>query len=192
MRLTYGFGINDANYVVRPDVNGRQVTCPAYRAWRDMIKRCYSAKLHAMFPTYVDVNVCKEWKSFMAFRAWWIDHHVDGYQLDKDLIGDGKLYSPETCIYVPQWLNNFTIDSRASRGDFPIGVSYDKRSGKYVARCSNPFGKIERLGFFDCQDQAHMAWLSRKLEIAAELKPMMDEIDERIYQKVAEIIKNAK
>lgn len=36
----------------------------------------------------------------------------------------------------------------------------------------------------------HTAWLNRKLEIALELKPEMDEIDLRIYPNVIGIIKS--
>ena len=54
----------------------------------------------------------------------------------------------------------------------------------------------EKLCFLLTDEEKAVLDLKRRgfgnAEIAAELKPMMDEIDERIYQKVAEIIKNAK
>ncbi|MGL4756216.1 MAG: hypothetical protein ACRCXB_28015 [Aeromonadaceae bacterium] len=188
MKLVRGFGVNDADYIVCPTVNGKQVMCQAYMAWMNMLNRCYSEKLHASRPTYVGVTVCEEWKSFMAFRAWWLGNQVDGWELDKDLIGDGTVYSPESCIYVPGWLNTFTTDSGASRGDCPIGVRFHKQSGKYQARCSHPFGRHESIGLFSDKLVAGQAWMNRKLEIAEELKPKMDEIDARIYQRVVEII----
>lgn len=192
MRLVYGFGVNDADYVVKPMVNGKRVACPAYDAWKNMLARCYSKKCHSMWPTYIGVSVCEEWRSFMAFREWWLNNHIDGWQLDKDLLGDGRKYSPSTCMYVPSWINSFNNNCGSARGDLPIGVNYHKQSGKYQARCSHPFGKHEQLGLFDDKYEAGSAWLNRKLEIAAELKSMMDDIDARIYGLVVGIILKAK
>ena len=194
MKLVYGVGINDADYVVKPTVNGKQTTCPAYRAWVDMLQRCYSAKFQLKNPSYLNTTICKEWESFMAFRAWWLNHQVDSWQLDKDVlgIGGGNLYSPDTCIYIPNWINSFIINNGAGRGEWPIGVCYDKQTGKYKAQCRHPFGNQEYLGLFSNPTDAYGAWLTRKLEIAVELKSQMDEIDFRIYQRVVEIISNAK
>lgn len=192
MKLVYGFGVNDADYSVKPVVNGNQTDCPAYRSWRNMLKRCYYPKFHSMRPTYANVKVTEEWRSFMAFRSWWLENQVDGWQLDKDLIGSGNLYSPGTCIYVPGWLNSLTTDHGSARGEFPIGVNYSKQHGKYQARCSHPLGGQEHLGYFTDPALAHKAWKSRKLEIATELKPLMDDIDARIYHRVIETILGAK
>lgn len=191
-RSVFGFGVNNADYMSGPKIDGKKANCPAYVAWRDMIKRSYCPKWHARHPTYIGVSVCEEWHSFLAFRAWWIANQIDGWQLDKDLLGNSREYSPESCIFVPQWLNNFTIDSGAARGNCPIGADWHKSSGKYRARCSRPFGKNEHLGNFTSAEDAHAAWKSRKLEIAEELRPRMDEIDLRIYPRVVEIISRAK
>lgn len=188
----HGVGTNDANYLTGIAIDGKLVRCPAYKAWAHMIGRAYDPKCHVKQPTYVGVKVCIEWLSFMAFRKWWIVNQVDGWQLDKDLIGDSRKYSPESCIFVPSWLNNFTTDRSCARGDFPIGVHWRKDSGKYQAYCNHPFGRKEHLGYFPCAYGAHAAWKSRKLEISAELKPRMDEIDARIYPRVVHIIENAK
>ena len=191
-KLVCGVGNNDADYAVNPRINGKRGMCPAYQAWTDMLNRAYNSKVHERRPTYIDTNVCEAWKSFMNFRVWWLEHYVVGYQLDKDIISDDNLYSPETCIYIPSWLNKFTADSGATRGEWPIGVYYHKHSGKYVARCSHPFGKYEFLGSYSDADQAHQAWRDRKLKIAAELKSKMDDIDVRIYPRIIEIISNSK
>ena len=191
-RLVYGVGVNDADYVVEPIINGRRVRCPAYMSWMRMLERCYSAKCHSRYPTYIGVEVCDEWLSFMAFRKWWVENQVDGWQLDKDLLSDNGIYSPEACIFVPNWLNSFTIDCGAVRGEWPIGVCFDSRRRKFESQCRHPFGKREYLGYFSTPDEAHAAWLARKLEIANELKNLMDDIDTRIFQRIIEIIGRAK
>ena len=185
----HGVGINDVAYLAHPKIDGKKVACPAYRAWESMLNRCYGYK----WPTYIGVTVCNEWLSFSAFRRWWIEHQVDGFALDKDILCDSLEYSPYSCMFVPQWLNNFITDSNASRGSCPIGVDLDKRRGKFRARCGNPTtGKSEYLGMLETKAEAYAAWRTRKLELAIELKPKMDEIDQRIYPRVIEIINNAK
>ena len=189
--LVYGVGVNDAPYQTQPIINGKQVACPAYQAWTGMLERAYSAKYHAKNPTYSGVTVCDEWNSFMAFRRWWIENQVDGHQIDKDLLSDDGVYSPNTCLFVPRLLNTFTIDCGAARGEWPIGVCFESSCGRFRADCGNPVsGKRVWLGYFDTPEEAHAAWRKCKLELALELKPKMDEINLRIYPRVIEIINN--
>ena len=193
MRLVYGFGVNDADYAVRPTINGKMVICAAYSAWSSMITRCYSEKHQKKWQTYIGVTVCDEWRSFMAFREWWLENHVDGWQIDKDLLTDNRQYSPESCIYIPSWLNTFTIGCDSTRGEFPIGVDYHKKSNSFRSRCRNPAnGSREEITGFKTPEDAHLAWRARKLEYAAQMKNEMDAIDERIYPRVVEITNRAK
>ena len=91
-----------------------------------------------------------------------------GKCLDKDIIVPGsKLYSPETCAFVLQATNSFVLARDACRGEYPTGVYLFKRTGKYHARCNNPFtGKKEHLGLFSTPEEAHEAWRKRKHELA--------------------------
>ena len=188
-KAVYGFGRNDAGYITTITIEKKEASCPAYRAWKRMLERCYSDKFVKQNPTYDGVTVCSEWHSFMAFRGWWLENQVDGYQLDKDIIGDGKVYSPVNCIFIPHWLNNFTNDHEAGRGSNPIGVSHCKRTGRYISLCRNPITRNqEALGYFSIALDAHNAWMRRKLQLALHLKPHMDKIDARIYHEVVDII----
>ena len=189
----FGVCINDAHYATQPRVNGVKLRDPAYQAWDGMLERAYSERFHKRQPTYSDVTVCKEWHSFGAFRAWWLENYREGFSLDKDLLViSNREYAPDACIYIPQSLNTFTIDCGAVRGEFPIGVRLDKRRGKYQSRCCNPItGNQHNLGYFTTPEAAHEAWRRYKLELADELKQQMDAIDQRIYPNVISIIKAA-
>lgn len=190
VRLIHGFGVNDSNYVTYPTIDGVRKKCKAYESWVNMISRAYSKSYHDKFPTYIGVSVCQEWKSFMKFREWWLANYVDGWELDKDILSSGRIYSPETCIYVPRWLNGFLCGSDASRGESPIGVRYEKSRGLFRAECSNPInGCTEFIGRFRSKDEAHAAWVSRKISIASGLKNKMDSIDTRVYELVIKKIK---
>ena len=193
MSLVHGFGVNDADYNVQPSAEGGRVMCSAYKAWKCILNRCYSRKSQQEHPSYIGVTVCDEWRSFMAFREWWLENHVDGWQIDKDLLTDNRQYSPDNCIYVPAWLNVFANGNFAARGDFPIGVSYEKDRGLFEAYCNSPeTGRKVKIGRFKNPEAAHLAWRSRKLEYAAQMKNEMDAIDDRIYPRVVEIINRAK
>ncbi len=186
----YGKAINDADYVVRPKIAGKFIMCPAYAAWSRMIARCYSVKCKEKQPTYCDVSTSNEWLSFMAFRKWWVDNNVTGWQLDKDLLSVGnRTYSEETCIFVPQWLNLFLCDSNAKRGKYPIGVSEDKENQLYRACCNNPMtNKTVKIGRYKTVAESSSAYVKYKLGIADKLKVEMDKIDTRIYRNAILVI----
>lgn len=186
-KLVHGIGHNDADYPVTTyeviDGKLKQLQmCHFYRAWKRMIARCYSLKFQAKFPTYRGCSVTQEWHSFVAFRAWMLTQPWEGSELDKDILVPGnKVYSPDTCIFVPSHLNMFMTDRAAARGEWPIGVSWQKSAGKYKAYCRNPFtGKQEHLGLFSDPDNAHEAWRKRKHEHACRYADIQS--DPRIAQ----------
>ncbi len=180
-KLVYGVGINDADYVTQRFetigcADGKQKQklvwkCPYYSRWVDILKRCYSDKYQKRRPTYKDCTVSDEWLTFSNFKTWMSTQDWQGKQIDKDLLVEGnKVYSPETCVFVSGMVNSFTTDRGAARGEWLIGVCWNKRDGKFQARCRNPFTKkLEYLGCFDCEQEAHNAWRKRKLELAHEL-----------------------
>jgi hypothetical protein len=68
---------------------------------------------------------------------------------------------------VLQATNSFVVARDACRGEYPIGVSLYKPTGKYIASCGNPFtGKLEHLGYFSTPEEAHEGWRKRKHELA--------------------------
>lgn len=190
----FNYGINDAGYRTHPRFNKKQLKCPIYSVWTGILARVYDENQREVYPTYREVSVCDEWLMFSNFRKWFIENHVDGYAIDKDLLlPKNKIYSPDTCIFVPTWLNSFTVDCGARRGKCLIGVTWNDKRGKFIARCHDPKTKKQKnLGGFLTEQEAYDCYLTRKLEIASELRPEMDKIDVRIYPNVVYIIKNHK
>lgn len=188
MNLVHGFGTNDADYnvyVTGAGDNGKRKViwvCPFYRKWIHMLERCYNQKLHKKFPTYIGCTVCKDWKSFSNFKAWMETQDWEGKHLDKDLLIRGnKIYSPDTCVFLDARVNTFLAENGACRGEFPIGVSFERESGKYVAQCwSIELGKNKKIGRFKTPREAHEAWLSFKLQQAYILAASQE--DRRIAQ----------
>lgn len=187
-RKIFGVGINDAPFCTQFHDGNKLIAHPAYVSWKSMITRCYDKKYQDKYPTYKNKTVCDEWLSFMRFRSWWISNHVYGWHLDKDILTDSDCYSPDACIFIPSHINIFLTDSASNRGDHAIGASMT-RYGLFNSSCQNPVSKKkEHLGNYATENEAHLAWRNRKLEIALELKPQMDAIDLRIYPRVVTII----
>lgn len=82
---------------------------PLYSIWGDIKTRCYNSRFR-QFKNYGGrgVIMCEEWKnSFAAFYDWCVSNGwVKGLDLDKDILGDGLLYSPKTCCFVTRAVNN--------------------------------------------------------------------------------------
>lgn len=184
-RLVYGVGKNDADYAILKKItlqSGHKINlkCAFYVKWHHMLERCYDEKILNKYPTYRGCSVCDEWLSFSNFRAWMELQDWEGMDLDKDLIVDGnKIYSPETCVFIPAKLNAFLTN--ISKENL-TGVTYSPKLKKFRSRCGNFMtGKREHLGYFDSADDAYLAWAKRKCDIAKEFS----------YQVSNERVKNA-
>lgn len=85
----------------------------ARKAWKGMMSRCYDSN-RPDYPRYGarGVSVCSEWKDQDVFCGWYIKNKIDGWDLEKDILQIGvptrdKIYSPNTCCFVPRYLNQW-------------------------------------------------------------------------------------
>lgn len=156
-KLVFGKGIKGDGVA---KVNGKNTK--SYITWKGMLERCYCPKALSKRPTYTGCTVWMDWLFFPIFQKWFTENYVEGFQLDKDLLVSGnKVYSPDTCIFVPQCINTLFLDSGKSRGEYPIGVTFHKQSGKFRARLKID-GAEKCLGYFGTPDEAHLAYLRVK------------------------------
>lgn len=101
-----------------------------YMAWEHLLKRCYDAYfINYKRLTYKDCTVCSEWHNYQNFAKWYEENYYECNNeimcLDKDILyKNNKVYSPETCIFVPNRINVLFTKSDAKRGEYPIGVHY--------------------------------------------------------------------
>ena len=152
-----------------PNVNefkdGKSVHTWEYNKWQSMLRRCFDNKYKEKNPTYKDVTCCERWLCFANFLEdleilkqeynWDDDIKLN---LDKDILNkNNKIYSLENCILVPDYINSLFIKRDAKRGEYPIGVCYNKQCKKYKAQC-NINGKFKGLGYYNTIEQAFSAY----------------------------------
>lgn len=95
----------------------------AYQILHDMITRCYSRKYQIKKPSYKTCTVSKEWHNFQNFAKWFDSNYMEGFVLDKDLLSScKKIYSKETCVFIPHCLNSFMTNKKSSNKSECIGV----------------------------------------------------------------------
>ena len=201
-KLTYGVGINDADYVVQRfeswQENGKQFKklvwkCPYYVRWKCMLTRCYSVKFQEDNPTYKDCHVCEEWLIFSRFKKWMKAQAWEGMELDKDiLVNANREYSPSKCVFIHKKVNQFLTERGADRGRCSIGVYFlNVGKGKqYRASCSNPFKNTkECLGYYTTEQEAHEAYKRRKYELAIELANSEYVTDDRVRKALIDRFK---
>ena len=165
-KKVFGVGVNNSNYKVRYADGKQQVLCPAYMKWHNMLRRCYSDKLHERLPAYKDATVCDEWLRFSVFERWLSNNNINGWHLDKDIKHVGnKIYSPSTCLLVPLEINGLVIKNESRRGKYKIGACYDKSRNKYYSSLSIDGANV-KLGRFDSENDAHNAYkLAKNAEV---------------------------
>ena len=157
-----------------------------YTLWNSMLKRCYSDCSKKKRPTYEGCEVSDKFKSYEYFYEWCnkqIGFNNKGWQLDKDLLVKGnKIYSEDSCVFLPHEINTVLIKCTASRGEYLIGVHWDKRDKAFVARVNNSKGKRGYLGSFNTEVEAFNAYKKAKESFVKELaNKWKGQIDERAY-----------
>ena len=193
-RKTYKIGyIGDGKYKVWK--NGKMTKC--YRVWYDMLRRCYDSKFHEKNPTYKNCKVCDEWLNFQNFAKWYYENYyeIEGRKmmLDKDILHKGnKVYSPENCVFVPNNINTLFIKNDKSRGECPIGVTYNKRDKKFSAGCSiydfeENKKKHKFLGYYETPEQAFESYKEFKEN---HIKDVADYYKEQIPKKLYDAMYN--
>ena len=162
-RLVHGVGISDSSFSVSMKIDGKTVMHRAYSCWFEMLNRCYGEVWLSRYPSYRDCSVCSDWLTFSNFYRWWKENHIEGFELDKDIrIPGNRVYSPESCMFVPGEINRFFGDHKRRRGAYAIGVYFRSDLNKYLASVSDRKGGSAYLGLYEDERSAHIAWVAAK------------------------------
>ena len=185
---TFGAGcLGEGKYKTRE--NGKLTKC--YKTWQDMLRRCYDDKLKEKEPTYKGCTVESHLLNFQNFAHWYENNYYEvlgeRMHLDKDVLCKGnKVYSRDTCIFVPQRINSLFTKRDNDRGNDPIGMC-KRPSGNYEVKCNNGYGEKICLGTYSTKEEAFQVYKQYKEKV---IKQVADEYKEYIPQKLYEAMYN--
>ena len=192
-KSVHGVGcLGEGKYKSR--LSGKSPITKEYQLWAGIITRCYVEKALLEHPTYRNVTVCDEWHNFQNFAKWFYEesNYQKGWDLDKDLFSaNSKIYSPETCIFIPHELNSFLIFNCSANTSGFHGVSYSKQLNKYESYisnyCNNRNNQTKKsLGLFDTAEEASNAYLEERKKKALYLREKYKNVlPEKALSKIA-------
>ena len=162
-------------------VLGRKLTPDdkvAYDVWRSMLTRTQN---QGLYPAYKGVKVSESFLFFTTFKEWFDKNQLPNteYDLDKDLLGDGKLYSPSTCCLLPREVN-IAIAKRKIGTTGYRGVQ--KSHDKFYSSVRQGSDKCY-LGTFVTAKEAALAYKEAKESYIKSLaNKWKDKIDPRVYE----------
>lgn len=146
-------------YFVSGPENDRRMT-HAGQLWYSIKRRASGDYSSA----YNGVVISEEFLDFQFFANWLYSqpNYDRSFHLDKDILIKGnRLYSPERCCLVPREINSLIVIHKSSRGNYPVGVVYKKKVGKYVARTSID-GVTKFCGLFETPEEAFLSYKKNK------------------------------
>ena len=164
------------NYLTKENGRSTQV----YSVWHDMIGRCYDETRCEKYDAYYEIcRVCQEWQCFSTFADWFEEnkYEYDGrLHLDKDILYPGnKIYSPYTCVLVPQRINMLFTNKANDRG-LPNGIT--RQGNRYLAKYNH-----HELGTYATVEEAYSVYAKEKEK---NIKQVADEYKDIIPQNVYE------
>lgn len=168
---------------------GKQVRLLEYNTWYSMLNRCYSKKWTDKHPTYKGCSVSDNFKHYEYFYEWCnkqIGFNSEGWHLDKDLLIKGnKVYSEDTCVFLPRELNTLLTKRDRVRGKNPIGVCYNKTNKSFISSMQNNTGNTIYLGSFKTPKEAFYTYKKAKEDfIKEQASKWKDNIDPRAYESL--------
>lgn len=156
-----------------------------YNKWADMLSRCYNPYTLNKKQCYIDCYVCEEWHNFQNFAKWYEENYYECNEklhLDKDILIKGnKIYSPETCIFVPHKINEYFSGINITKG-------YRIINNKYVA-----YIKVDKkqkyLGSYETKEEAIESYI---IEKENGIKILVNKYKNIIPQYIYDVIYNYK
>lgn len=157
--------------------------------WSRLQQRCKKGVTQRNSPTYTECS--NGFKDYQDFAGWCQEQMGYGnkensgkfWHLDKDILVKGnKVYSRNTCCFVPKYLNTLLQKREAMRGEYPIGVYKD---GDYYV------GRLGRLLLYDdslrkrfkSPEQAFLFYKEQKEKYIKEVADFYrDQVDPRVYE----------
>lgn len=160
-----------------------------YGTWSGMMFRCYGeGRDSTTLRNYGDCTVCSLWHNFQNFAEWCQTQpemlHKDS-SLDKDIrVKGNRVYSPDTCCFVPLYINTAITGVKHQNSTGKAGVWKFKDS--YVSEIT-VFSDKACLGSFDNREDAAFLYKQvKKAYIHALADVFKSKINSEAYSKLKE------
>lgn len=167
----------------------KQIQERSYKLWQSMRHRLMDRE------EYKDVTMCAEWETYEGFLEWFNSSEFSNcrdelgnfYFLDKDVLGgQRRLYSPETCAFIPQQLNNMFKRKISS---MKAGVQYLSGKAKPYRAYINYNRKHIHLGYYLTEDEAHSKFLEARKECLKNfIEVHSGRLDERVVDRISVMV----
>ena len=183
----FGVGVVGNDAVVK---DGRVLK--EYVRWQAMLERCYNENNRDKRQAYEGCTVSENFKYFPYFKEWYnaqVGHNIKGWDLDKDILSNGgKVYSEDTCVFIPFEINRCISDKAFSnKNDLPSGVKEHGGDGlKYYSASIYEFGESRYIGNYDTILEAKNAYCAERIKHIHKLaEKWKDQIDPRAYEALS-------
>lgn len=160
----------------------------SYICWNSLLFRCYHESSKNIRPTYDECYVSENFKCYSKFKVWCsnqigfesTDNNNKVFALDKDILVKGnKVYSEDTCCFVPREINNLFNARKSTRNGALLGVREER--GRFRSVVSR-YGVRRSVGLFDTEMEAFQAYKKAKEDHIKDVaNKWKDQIDPKVY-----------
>lgn len=116
---------SNGKWVQRVTVGDKYTWTISGSRWNNLKDRCNpNSSLQKREPTYIgSINKFECWNDFISWSKYQVGYSNRDYQLDSDVLKIGsKIYSEETCLFIPSRLNKFLQHRSRPNSDLPTGL----------------------------------------------------------------------
>lgn len=151
--------------------------------WKSMIERCYKNVGNERNKGYKNCLVCEDWHCYANFKKWYDENYYEieneRIHLDKDILAkESKVYSPDTCVFVPEYINYIFKKNVSKNKDLPTGIT--RYGNRYKVYIGINYKRVY-LGTFDSVEEAFYYYKEAKEK---EIKRVADLYKDKIPTKL--------
>lgn len=179
------FGVGCLGYGQYKSWRDSKGSTKTYLAWINMLQRCYADMNNKYASYYKIVTVCDEWLDFQNFAEWYESHYYDipneRLHIDKDIKSkENKVYSPDTCILIPQSINEVFRKNNRKKIDADLPETIKRSGEEYQVTFRG-----ESLGTYKTIEECLEKYNSKKILY---IKELVEEYKSLLPNEVADIL----
>lgn len=179
----YGVGVSGIRYKKNRTI---------YNKWLNILTRCYNVNFYEKNKSYSNCKVSDEWLLFDNFLDWFnitfpfeLSKNIK-FEIDKDLLqnnSENKVYSKETCIWLPKSVNVFLSSLKKVKGYFIKG-------NRFIVECTDfETGKHYHVKTFKLNEEkealnCYLFEKNKQIDKVKEFLKSLKYIDNSIIEKI--------